>query len=154
MKSAVYSVGCPALQPFPVPTLTWPLADVIKKLRKEKGWKREKLAKRADVAYVTITRLEQGREMKEASIRAVASALGLSLSELYALVPNERALTADEIDWLRLLRALPDQDARDAVLNFARNYGAPASEDPEQEQSRPFVRAVKERRTNPRKKGA
>jgi transcriptional regulator with XRE-family HTH domain len=124
--------------------VSWTLADVIVKLRKQKKWGRQKLSERAHVSYTTITRLETGREMKEASIRAVAGAFGLPLADLYALVPIARVLSADERAWLELLRQLPEE-SRQTVLGVARSYApAPSEEDPPQGQTPPAEIAAKD----------
>jgi transcriptional regulator with XRE-family HTH domain len=75
--------------------LQWTVADVVVKLRERRGWDRERLANEAGVSYATITRLEQGREMKAWSIRKVASAFGLNEAALYALIPAETAPVVD-----------------------------------------------------------
>jgi transcriptional regulator with XRE-family HTH domain len=114
MESAVYRGWARALQLHAMESVEWTLADVIIKLRKKRQWGRRHLAKIAKVAYATMTRLETGHEMKEASIRKVAAALNLSLAELYALVPTAAPATdattaARDAVWARLDRAGREQ---------------------------------------------
>lgn len=110
--------------------IVWTLADVIVKLRKQKRWGRQKLSTQAKVSYATITRLETGREMKEASIRRVASAFNLTLAEIYALVPSVPAVDAETRELDRLWRAMPLR-SRQTVLTVMRQYDAA----PERDQS-------------------
>jgi transcriptional regulator with XRE-family HTH domain len=95
VNTVIYSSHRSLLQPVAVIRLQWTVADVVVKLRERRGWDRERLANEAGVSYATITRLEQGREMKAWSIRKVASAFGLNEAALYALIPAETAPVVD-----------------------------------------------------------
>lgn len=60
------------------------LGDKIQKLRKEKGMSQDDLARKADIPYTTLTKIEIG-VIKKPSVFAVAKiadALGISLDEL------------------------------------------------------------------------
>jgi transcriptional regulator with XRE-family HTH domain len=60
------------------------LDKILKVLRKNKGWSQQKLAEKAGLSYVTITKIEQGRA-KEPTIQTMvklADALGVSLDEM------------------------------------------------------------------------
>lgn len=98
-------------------TVEWTLGDVVAKLREKRGWQRDDLAREARVSYATITRLETGSEMKEASIRAVAAALNVTLAELYALVPLPP--TADEL--VRIVRGMKPE-SQEKALDLLRHY--------------------------------
>lgn len=124
MKSAIYRLALGALQLSAMVRIGWTLGDVIVKLRKQRRWGRQKLASHAHVSYMTVTRLETGREMKEASIRKVAEAFGLTQSELYALVPTGEDADATVRELQRLWKGLPP-DSRPKVLDVLRSY-APA----------------------------
>ena len=60
------------------------LADNLKRLRKEKGWSQQKLAEKAGISYVVITKVEQGqtKDPTLSSLTKLADALGVSLDEL------------------------------------------------------------------------
>jgi transcriptional regulator with XRE-family HTH domain len=71
-------------------TIKWHLGHVIHNLRAEQGWTQGQLAKRADMNKATVVSIEKmdrnhGRETYE----KVARAFGLSVAELWALVPTE-----------------------------------------------------------------
>jgi len=55
----------------------------LKKLRKEKGWSQERLAKEANISYHTLIKLEQGniKNPKIETVIKLADALGVSLDE-------------------------------------------------------------------------
>jgi len=56
----------------------------LKKLRKEKGWSQERLAREANISYHTLIKLEQGniKNPKIETVIKLADALGVSLDEL------------------------------------------------------------------------
>ncbi|MBL0058519.1 MAG: helix-turn-helix transcriptional regulator [Elusimicrobia bacterium] len=56
----------------------------MKRLRKERGWTQQKLAEKAGMSYVIITKIEQGvsKEPTILSMIKLANALGVSLDEL------------------------------------------------------------------------
>lgn len=56
----------------------------LKKLRKKKGWTREKLAREADVSYHTIIKIERGtiKNPRLDTLVKLAKALGVSLDKL------------------------------------------------------------------------
>lgn len=58
----------------------------VVKLRKEKGWTQETLAERAHVTVRTIQRLEAGQEVSEETLKAVSSALSVTVNELFDYV--------------------------------------------------------------------
>lgn len=154
MESAIYRLPGSALQLTAMQRVEWTLADVIVKLRKQRGWGRDELAAHAHVSYMTVTRLETGKEMKEASIRSVAGALDLTLAELYALVPRAQAVDAETRELDRVWRAVPVA-SRPTVLDVLRSY-APAPPDTSQSPT-PLPTPATEATTiknNPRKRRA
>ena len=56
----------------------------LKKLRKQKGWSQEKLAREAGISYQTLIKIEQGRikNPKLETLIKLAKALGTSLDKL------------------------------------------------------------------------
>lgn len=131
-----------ALQLLTVLQIVWTLGDVIVKLRKQKRWGRKKLAHAAGVSYSTITRLETNREMKEASIRAVAvRAFGLTPADLYALVPRAAGPLERERD--RLWFAV-ERSTREKWVEVMRSY-EPAQSDTDRESAHPLPLASGEK---------
>lgn len=60
------------------------LAKRLKELRKKAGWSQQKLAKKAELSYNTITKIEQGVATMPTiqTMIKIADALGISLDEL------------------------------------------------------------------------
>lgn len=60
------------------------LALYLKRLRKERAWTQQKLAEKAGISYVIITKIEQGvsKEPTILTMIKLADALGVSLDEL------------------------------------------------------------------------
>lgn len=58
------------------------LADKILRLRSNKNWSQENLAEEAGLSYHTIFRAEAGEELSVASIKKIAKALRVPISEL------------------------------------------------------------------------
>lgn len=56
----------------------------LKKLRKKKGWTREKLAREADVSYHTIIKIERGdiKGPRLGTLIKLAKALDVSIDDL------------------------------------------------------------------------
>lgn len=56
----------------------------LKKIRIEKGWSQEKLAKEAGISYNTLIKIERGaiKNPKIDTIIKIANALGVSIDEL------------------------------------------------------------------------
>lgn len=56
----------------------------LKKLRKQKGWSQEKLAREAGISYQTLIKIEQGRikNPKLETLIKLAKALGVSIDKL------------------------------------------------------------------------
>lgn len=128
MDSTVYRRVDRALQLAAMVALAWTLADVIVKLRKKQRWGRRRLSKEAKVSYATITRLETGKPMNEASIKRVADAFGLGLAELYGLVPKSPSVDALSIARDEAWARIPVEGRPVAVRNLQRqaDAGAPA----------------------------
>jgi transcriptional regulator with XRE-family HTH domain len=58
--------------------------ELVRRTRLERGWSREKLAAEAGVSLNTIRNIELGPRLPTAeNLRAVATALGLTLDEIY-----------------------------------------------------------------------
>ena len=56
----------------------------IRKFRKKKGWPQEKLARKANISYHTLVKIERGgiKNPKIETIVKLAKALGVSLDKL------------------------------------------------------------------------
>lgn len=71
--------------------LDWHLGDVVRKLREQRRWNQQRLAEAAGVNKATIVRVEEGGNSKRETLAAVAAALGVSLGELFRLLPETDA---------------------------------------------------------------
>lgn len=70
--------------PICQPTAVFHIGDVVRKVRVQKGWSQEELARRANVAKGTVNDLEQGkRNFRHESLTQVAEALETSVVDLY-----------------------------------------------------------------------
>jgi len=60
------------------------ILDNIKKIRNEKGWSQERLAREADVSYQTLIKIEQNRvkNPKLQTLIKISKALDVTLDEL------------------------------------------------------------------------
>ena len=60
------------------------ILDNIKKIRKNKGWSQERLAREADISYQTLIKIEQNRvkNPKLKTLIKLANALEVTLDEL------------------------------------------------------------------------
>ena len=139
MHSVIYSHGVDLLQPVAVIRLQWTVADVVVKLRERRGWDRRQLATEARVSYATITRLEQGREMKAGSIAKVARAFGLNEAAIYALIPEGAPAADAEQQERDALWAQLSDASKSVVLSNLRQLAAlaPAAATPTQTASPP-----------------
>lgn len=72
------------------PMLSWQIGDVVRKLREQKGLTQGQLAELAGKHVSTVVRVEKGGESDRATIEAIAHALGLSVAQIYAKLPNQR----------------------------------------------------------------
>ena len=56
----------------------------IKRLRTQKGWSQDKLAKEADIPYTTITKIETGliKAPSVFTVEKIANALDISIEKL------------------------------------------------------------------------
>ena len=71
----------------------WHVGDVVRKLREQRKWTQLKLGDKAGLNKATIVALEEGvdRDTKRSTFEKVAQALGISVRELHALVPDTPA---------------------------------------------------------------
>jgi transcriptional regulator with XRE-family HTH domain len=68
--------------------LDWHIGDVVRKLRELRKWNQGRLAKAAGINKGTVVSIEANANVKRDSMEAVARGLGMSLGEIYALVPT------------------------------------------------------------------
>lgn len=102
------------------------IAANIRRLRKEKGWTQEQLAKKVGCPATSISRLEQGESATEKRIQKIAGALGADISELYAGITPDMAkgtVTTEEMLLLKGYRKLPD-NMKSAVTSLIRSAAA------------------------------
>jgi transcriptional regulator with XRE-family HTH domain len=69
-------------------SLRWHIGDVVAKLRLDKDWTASELADRAGVSKNTITDIEKGRTRGSSRLSNVATALGTTVEEMRALIPE------------------------------------------------------------------
>lgn len=74
--------------------IQWQVRHVLRARREERGWQQEELAEAAGIHPVTYSRIESGRTTNTGvdTMEKLAKALGLSLAELYADIPNAEAV--------------------------------------------------------------
>lgn len=66
--------------------LRWTIGDVVRKLRKERGWSQRQFAKAAGMAASAANRLEKTSDLSDQrTIKRAADALELSVSALYRI---------------------------------------------------------------------
>jgi len=108
--------------------LTWHLGDVVRKLRRERGWtSQQDFASQAGIDLATIASLEQhgaGASTQE-TIRKIAAALDLTERDLYGYVPVtptavDHALASSSADSTPTRPQDPDRRLSSAVLRFDR----------------------------------
>lgn len=68
--------------------LRWHIGDVVAKLRLDKDWTAIELAAHAKVSKNTITDIEKGRSRGLGKLAEVAAALGTTVEEMRAMVPE------------------------------------------------------------------
>jgi transcriptional regulator with XRE-family HTH domain len=60
------------------------LAKNIRKLRQEKGWSQDELARKANIPFTTLTKIETGVIKKPSvfTVEQIAEALGVSIDQI------------------------------------------------------------------------
>lgn len=108
--------------------IAWTVGDVVRKLRKARGFKRyDEFAKAAAVNPSTVNRLENdGVDSDTKSIAKIAEALGETLGSLYEMRPitvlyEESRIAAE------LLDAMPSREDRRGALEALRAYASAPS---------------------------
>ena len=72
------------------------LGEVIRELRKARGWTQEELAHRVGSDAGNISRLERGIQgASESTLRAIAKAFDLRLSDLYGIAEEGHSIALD-----------------------------------------------------------
>ncbi|MGH2902792.1 MAG: helix-turn-helix domain-containing protein [Solirubrobacteraceae bacterium] len=70
-----------------MPAADLALAAVLRRLRTDRGLSQEAVAHRAGISYTTLAKIELGTASPAwATVRSIADALGITLSELAAAV--------------------------------------------------------------------
>ena len=97
------------------------VSDALKRARKAKRWTQLELAERSGVSQQAISFIENGRNSpSESTIRLLADALGLSVSDLlHDESETETTLKPDELRLLNMYRSLP-ANAKEAALENVR----------------------------------
>lgn len=71
-----------------------PLGTEVRRLREAAGLSQQALATRANIAMRTLARIEQGEDVRLATLALLATALGTSAAALLAPSPS----TTDEVE--------------------------------------------------------
>jgi transcriptional regulator with XRE-family HTH domain len=71
------------------------LGAAIRRLRHERGLTQEEFAFSIDISISSLSRIERGASPTWASVKAIASTLGLSLQELSAVVEEGHKTAAE-----------------------------------------------------------
>lgn len=74
--------------------IEWHIGDVVRKLREAKRWNQLRLAEVAGLNKGTIVSVEEGANVKVETMQAVAKGLGLTMAQLYTLLPATGEETA------------------------------------------------------------
>lgn len=78
--------------------LGWHIGDVVRKLRENRRWTQTLLGEKAGgLNKATIVRVEEGGNVKVETIQAVARGFGLSIAELYSLLPEQETAQAPAV---------------------------------------------------------
>ena len=62
--------------------------DVVRKLRIKRGLTSHELAIKAEIAQSTLSVIESGGDYRTSNLKAVAAALGFTVTQLWHLVPE------------------------------------------------------------------
>lgn len=70
--------------------LHWDIGDVVRKLRRLRGWSQTELGEAAGGIHKnTIARVEDGDEgVTSKTLKAIAAALGTTVAEMYGMIPE------------------------------------------------------------------
>ena len=94
------------------------VGDVIRKLRLERGWTGEALAREAGVNKMTVSAIERGENHTREKLQAIARALGLPdsstldarLHQWADHLASDRGLSDGKREWLQFYGALETAD--------------------------------------------
>src|SRR5512136_3107470 len=71
------------------------IGDVIRKLRRERAWTLEELSVHANVSVMALSKIENGLpNFKAKTIEKIATAYGLTVAQLFALIDRQSTTTA------------------------------------------------------------
>ncbi|MEM7246935.1 MAG: helix-turn-helix transcriptional regulator [Acidobacteriota bacterium] len=111
------------------------LGERIRRYRQDQGWTQAQLARRAGISRDAISRIERGLERaREATLRALAQALGVEWSQLTGEEGQPRLFPLPDEMRVQLVRSLMEL------------------EDAELEEVEPELRSLLERRKDGRRK--
>lgn len=73
------------------------VGDVIEKLRKDRGWTQDDLARKADVSVMTVSEIESGKgNPRLTTLSQIAKAFEVSVEELFALAAPRTATAVNQ----------------------------------------------------------
>lgn len=96
------------------------LGNRIREARKEIGFTQAELADELGLSQAMVNKLETGRS-KVTLEKLFSLSLALRQPVAYFLNIGTSALTADESELVRLYRAIPENVAKDAVIDMVRS---------------------------------
>lgn len=68
-------------------TIEFTVGDVVRKLRINRNLTSRQLAEKAGIAQSTLSAIESGDDYRTSNLKAVAVALGFTVTELWHMVP-------------------------------------------------------------------
>jgi transcriptional regulator with XRE-family HTH domain len=99
-------------------TAVFHVGDVIRKLRRERKWKVEQLARAAGVAKMTVSAIERGANYRRDTIDQLAAALGTTVAEMYKGAGEPTAPTLPRLQELLDQWAAISDDDRALILRL------------------------------------
>jgi transcriptional regulator with XRE-family HTH domain len=70
--------------------MEWTVGDVVRKIREHRRWSQTRLAKASNLNIGTVVAVEKNANTKRDTLEKIARGLGLTVADLYAMVPNPR----------------------------------------------------------------
>ncbi|MDR1990600.1 MAG: helix-turn-helix domain-containing protein [Acidobacteriaceae bacterium] len=94
------------------------LADLVRSFRHAADWTQSELAERAGIALMSVSAVENGRNVRWETLTSLANAFGFENFIELCRVEDNPSHTEQTRALLRVWSALPDDQARQAVLDL------------------------------------